>query len=67
MRDPNRLEPLYNKIAQLHKMVPDQRISQFLINVLSEFKIDPFYLEDNEFVEKLEKIVSNWISTFKEK
>jgi len=67
MRDPNRLESLYNKIAQLHKMVPDQRISQFLINVLSEFKIDPFYLEDNEFVEKLEKIVSNWISTFKEK
>lgn len=67
MRDPNRLEQLYHKIAQLHKMVPDQRISQFLLNILSEFKIDPFYMEDNEFIAEVEKIVANWISTFKEK
>lgn len=67
MRDPNRLESLYKKLSAINKMVPDQRISQFLLNVLSEFKIDPFYMEDNEFIAEVEKIVSNWISTFKEK
>jgi len=54
MRDPNRIDGLYKRLAALHRTVPDQRMSQFLINLLSSFETDPFYMEDDEFMSALE-------------
>ena len=61
MRNPNRLAGLYKRIEALHKMFPDQRLSQFLVNIFNEFKEDPFYMEDEQFVSKVEEIVTGWL------
>ena len=54
MRDPNRLQPLYNEICRIHKEnCPDWRFGQFIINILSE-NGDVFYVEDDEIIEKIE-------------
>ena len=54
MRDPNRLQPLYNEICRIHKEnCPDWRFGQFIINILSESG-DIFYVDDDEIIEKIE-------------
>ena len=54
MRDPNRLQPLYNEICRIHKEnCPDWRFGQLIINILSE-NGDIFYVEDDEIIEKIE-------------
>ena len=60
MRDPRRIDGLYKRLAALHKMVPDMRLSQFLINIFNEFGEDPFYMEDEEFLSKVEQKVVEW-------
>ena len=54
MRDPDRLNPLYNEICRIHKEnCPDWCFGQFIINILSELG-DIFYVDDNEIIEKIE-------------
>ena len=57
MRDPNRILANWQKIAAIHAQFPDWRMSQFLENILGMFDADPFYLEDDEFIAKLEEAV----------
>lgn len=60
MRNPNRIKSNWQKISELHEKFPDWRMSQFLINVFKELGNDPFYLEDEEFINIVEKIVEKW-------
>ena len=53
MRDPNRIFPLYNKLAAAHQaLIPDWRFLQFMSNFFGWLqctkKIDPFFIEDDE-------------------
>lgn len=56
MRDPNRIFPLYNKLAAAHQsIIPDWRFLQFMSNFFGWLqctkKIDPFFIEDDEVEE----------------
>ena len=62
MRDPNRIPGNWEKVAELHSRFPDWRMSQFLINLFREMENDPFYMEDAEFLDLLDDIVSKWRS-----
>ena len=57
MRDPKRIVQNWEKIAKIHERLPDWRMGQLLLNVLSRMDNDPFYMEDDEFVETFEKTV----------
>lgn len=63
MRDPKRIKPNWAKIAALHKKFPDWRMSQFIVNVLREMNYDPFFLEDDEFIKEIEKIIEKWTNS----
>ena len=56
MRNPERLKPLYEKLAVVHQdNIPDWRFLQFMDNFLNWIKvtkkIDPFFIEDDELPE----------------
>jgi len=57
MRDINRIKPFLEKVGELWKRVPDWRFGQLMYNFLSEIG-DPFYLSEDEFIEKLDKYLS---------
>ena len=60
MRDPNRLDAFYNELAKIHKeSFPDWRFGQFMMNFLSWYGYDPFYIEENKFIEKLNEYVAS--------
>lgn len=54
MRDINRIEPFLKDLSEYWKKVPDWRFGQLLINVLGTSKIDPFFLEEKEFLKLFE-------------
>jgi len=60
MRNPSRIPKNWAKIARFHSEYPDWRMGQFLMNLLNEFKEDPFFLEDDEFIEKVEEVIKSW-------
>ena len=63
MRDPDRLQFYYDRLEELHKeYCPDWRIPQFIMNFLQWYGQDPFYLEDNRFIEKVREFCE---ATFK--
>lgn len=54
MRDPNRLDTFYEDLKKIHKeKVPDWRFGQFISNFQSWYGNDVFYLEENQFMSKL--------------
>ena len=54
MRDPDRLQPLYNELCRIHKeYCPDWRFGQFIMNLLSQLG-DIFYIEDDCIIERIE-------------
>lgn len=56
MRDPERLDVIYNEIEKLHKeYCPDWRIGQLMINFLRWLECDPFYYEDKRLLEKIKE------------
>lgn len=60
MRDPKRLKPLYDRLEKVHELaVPDWRFGQLMMNMLGEYQHetgrDPFFAEDEEFIEFIEK------------
>lgn len=58
MRDLNRIIPFCNKLAELWSQnMPDWRFGQFLVNFLCWLGRDPFYLEDDVLMEKIEGYV----------
>ena len=54
MRDPNRLDDFYEKLKKIHKeKVPDWRFGQLILNFQSWYGKDIFYLEESQFMNKL--------------
>ena len=54
MRDPARLDKFYEEMKKIHReYFPDWRFGQLMTNFLSEVDSDPFFWEENKFIEKL--------------
>lgn len=54
MRDIDRIDKFCNDLAEIWKNnVPDWRFGQFMMNVLNSFKTDPWFLEEDEMIEKI--------------
>lgn len=54
MRDPARIYPFLNKIAELWTTVPDWRFGQLVSNLQKWEDNDLFYVEDDDFLKRLE-------------
>ena len=53
MRDPERLDSFYAILKRIHKdYFPDWRFGQLICNFLGEYG-DPFYWEEDKFLEKI--------------
>lgn len=56
LRNPARILPLLMRVAHAWMRVPDQRLGQLLTNTIkSDDTARMFYLEDEDFVEKIEE------------
>lgn len=57
MRDPDRIEPTIKRLEMLWKKHPDLRLGQLILNAFSLHNgVDShvYYMEDEEFINKLE-------------
>lgn len=56
MRDINRIDPFMEHLTQLwKKFCPDWRFFQLMSNIDQSDRLDPFYLEDEEAMAKIER------------
>ncbi len=57
MRDPKRIAPFCEDLAELWSKVPDWRFGQLMSNLMSHYMSetgrDVFYVEDNELMERM--------------
>lgn len=58
MRDINRIQTTIEKLEKLWLANPDLRFGQLIMNIISPEDPNPklFYIEDDEFLRKLEEI-----------
>ena len=61
MRDPKRIDPFCEKLAEVWKRFPDWRFGQLICNVYGEYGDDPFFIEDEESIKIFEKYTVNEI------
>lgn len=63
MRDPNRIKPFCDTLAELWESVPDWRFGQLMLNMFSDFEPktgrDVFYTEDDEML----KYFKDWMAS----
>lgn len=52
MRDPSRIIPFCERLAELWSNVPDWRFGQLVSNTLGT---DPFYMEDEDALRSMER------------
>lgn len=56
MRKIERIEPFMKELAKIWKEeCPDWRFGQLMSNVLNSFDIDPFFIEEDEMLERFKK------------
>lgn len=54
MRDPNRIDNFLKELGKVWKeKVPDWRFGQIMFNFFSSIDEDPFFWEEDKFLEKL--------------
>lgn len=58
MRDINRIDAFCVRLAAAWKQLPDQRFGQFIMNVFDTFGGDPFFVEDDEMLCRIEEWVA---------
>ena len=58
MRNPDRMKGFLNELEKEWQKVPDWRFGQLMFNFFSEVG-DPFYREEDEFIEKLKIYMEN--------
>jgi len=60
MRDPKRIKPILKKLEDYWTKNPDLRLGQIIANCVrahdGRLNCDPFYLEDDELLDGLEKL-----------
>lgn len=55
MRKVERIKPFLDKLGEIwERECPDWRFGQLMFNFISEYG-DPFYMEEDQFIEALEK------------
>ena len=57
MRDPKRIKPFLEKFEELWSLSPDLRFGQLVYSLKSG---DMFNVEDNEWLEEMEKQINDW-------
>lgn len=58
MRDPNRLDDFYDKLKTVHKTnFPSWRFGQFMFNFFNWYGQDPFFMEEDKFLELMDKFI----------
>ena len=58
MRDPNRIYTICFQIAKVwHDNVSDWRFTQLFVNFMGHMQSDCFYMEDEDFIMKLEEFL----------
>lgn len=56
MRKIERIEPFMKELAKIWKeKCPEWRFGQLMSNVLNSFDIDPFFIEEDEMLERFKK------------
>ena len=63
MRDSSRIDYYCDELANLWHKVPDWRLSQLMVNIITAYAnkhndIDPFYVEDPEFMEFIKEFIN---------
>ena len=62
MRDPKRIRKFCNRLATAWELVTDLRFGQLLFNIFVQIKNegkDPFYLEDDSMIKRIEQYIEN--------
>jgi hypothetical protein len=62
VRDPKRIRKFCNRLATAWELVPDLRFGQLLFNIFVQIKNegkDPFYLEDDSMIKRIEQYIEN--------
>lgn len=59
MRSPQRVWEFCSKLAGLWSRVPDLRLMQLITNCQEYNASDMFYVEDDEFLERLESYIND--------
>ena len=61
MRNPDRLDSLYETLLNYHKKLPDWRFMQLFLNFLNwhytKYGSDGFYIEDKEIVSRFNNFI----------
>jgi len=55
MRNPGRIKIICERLASVWQELPDWRLAQLMMNVISTKAC--FYMEDNEFIDYIEKYI----------
>lgn len=56
MRKKERIKPFMEEMAKIWESnCPDWRFGQLMVNVLNSFEIDPFFIEEEEMLERFKK------------
>ena len=62
MRDPDRLDYFYEVLKKDHKnYFPDWRFGQLIYNFLGWYGADPFYLEEDAFLQEWKKFIKETV------
>ena len=70
MRDPERIDEFCDELKKMWHKVPDWRFGQLMSNALGEVyantQTDIFYIEDDEMLEELKKVLEKWATLKRE-
>lgn len=55
MRNPKRIRPLCDRLAEAWEKLPDLRLGQLIVDSIGGK--DPFYIEDEDLIRMLERFV----------
>lgn len=58
MRDPNRIKPTLNKLAELWESAPDLRLGQ-IFEIVRHGYPDLFNIEDDELIDAVENVLTS--------
>lgn len=58
MRDINRIDVICDKLKKAWKIVPDQRLGQFILNYITSEEL-LFYYEDDKTEQALDRMLNN--------
>lgn len=59
MRDPKRIPRICRKLEEAWKMSPDQRLGQFVSNLMGAGRHDVFFPDDDDWEEAIDDIIKS--------